>query len=84
MAPDAGRMGMTSDTARPRRWLVNDEDVIFCDRCGAPLLDDPDDDATGGPDGTPLCGECDRNRNFAADFEVMDMMDGDLDGTLDF
>ncbi len=29
-------------------------------------------------------GECDRNRNFAADFEIMDMMDGDLDGTLDY
>ena len=75
---------MRSEKALPWRWLVNDDETLLCARCGAPLLDDPDDDPAGGPDGTPLCGECDRNRNFAADFAIMDMMDGDLDGTLDY
>ena len=60
------------------------DDWLVCHRCGTPLLDDPDDDPAGGPDGLPLCGECVRNRNEAADFEAMDMMDGELDGTIGF
>jgi hypothetical protein len=55
-----------------------------CHRCGAPLGGDPDDEPDGGADGLPLCGECARNRDEAADFEVMDMADGELDGVIDF
>lgn len=54
-----------------------------CHRCGAPLGDDPDDDPHGGVDGLPLCGECVRNRDEAADFEAVDMLDGELDGMID-
>ena len=52
---------------------------LDCSRCGAPLGDDPDDDPLGGPYGQPLCGECERNRDFAADTETLD-----LDETFDF
>ena len=55
----------------------------LCGNCGTPLDDDPDDDPMGGPDGQPLCGECDRNRNFAADVETLDAADGELDGSFD-
>jgi len=54
-----------------------------CHRCGTPLGDDPDDDPGGGVDGLPLCGECGRNRDEAADFEATDMHDGELDGMID-
>ena len=60
------------------------EELEVCHRCGTPLLGDPDDDATGGVDGLPMCGECVRNRDEAADFEAMDMTDGELDGMIDF
>jgi hypothetical protein len=60
------------------------DDLELCHRCGAPLLADPDDDPTGGPDGLPLCGECVRNRDEAADFGALDAMDGELDGSIDF
>jgi hypothetical protein len=60
------------------------EDVLDCHRCGAPLLGDPDDEPDGGVDGLSLCGECGRNRDEAADFEAMDMLDGELDGMIDF
>ena len=56
----------------------------MCSRCGSPLGTDPDDDPTGGVDGLPLCGECVRNRDEAADFETMDLTDGELDGMIDF
>jgi hypothetical protein len=61
-----------------------DEALEVCHRCGAPLLDDPDDDPVGGPDGLPLCGECVRNRDEAADLGALDAMDGELDGSFDF
>jgi len=60
-----------------REWLI-------CHRCGSPLLDDPDDASDGGVDGLPLCGECARNRDEAADFEMMDLQDGELDGVVDW
>ena len=56
----------------------------MCSRCGSQLGTDPDDDPTGGVDGLPLCGECVRNRDEAADFETMDLTDGELDGMIDF
>ena len=62
--------------------LTGDE-LELCGRCGAPLDGDPDEDPAGGPDGEPSCGECERNRNFAADFETLDAADGTLDGSLD-
>lgn len=55
-----------------------------CHRCGTLLLGDTDDEPDGGVDGLPLCGECVRNRDEAADFEGMDMIDGELDGMIDF
>ncbi len=59
------------------------DDQEICSRCGSPLDSDPDDDPAGGVDGLPLCGECVRNRDAAADFEAVDMMDGELDGMID-
>lgn len=58
------------------------DDTLLCDRCGTPLGDDPDDQPTGGAEGGPICGECDRNRNDAVDFES-DMLDGSFDGMID-
>ncbi len=55
-----------------------------CHRCGTPLGNDPDDDPDGGVDGLPMCGECVRHRDEAADFEAMDMQDGELDGVIEF
>jgi hypothetical protein len=42
-----------------------------------------DDEPDGGVDGLPMCGECARNRDEAADFEMMDLADGELDGSID-
>jgi hypothetical protein len=55
-----------------------------CHRCGTPLLGDSDDEPDGGVDGLPLCGECARNRDEEADFAMMDMRDGELDGIIDW
>jgi len=55
-----------------------------CHRCGAPLSGDSDDDPGGGAGGLPICGECVRNRDAAADLEMIDMQDGELDGMIDF
>jgi len=60
------------------------EELEICHRCGTPLLGDPDDDPSGGVDGLPLCGECERNRDEAADFAALDGADGELDGFIDF
>ena len=57
---------------------------LDCHRCGTPLSGDPDDEPDGGSDGLPMCGECVRNRDEAADLEMMDMNHGELDGTIDF
>jgi hypothetical protein len=59
-------------------------DWLNCHRCGQPLGNDTDDEPDGGVDGLPLCGECVRNRDEAADFEMMDLQDGELDGTIDW
>ncbi len=56
---------------------------LECHRCGTLLLADPDDDPVGGVDGLPLCGECVRNRDEAADFAAIDQVDGELDGMMD-
>lgn len=60
---------------------VQDEPALpeHCHRCGAPLDGDPDDDPVGGPGGDPICGECERNRNFAADFETLEALEGEPD-----
>ena len=39
-----------------------------CATCGALLDGDPDEDPTGDA-GRPICGECERSRNFDADLE---------------
>jgi len=46
-----------------------------CAHCGRLLLDDLEDDPVG-ESGPPLCGECNRNRNFAA-VEELDLFDDD-------
>ena len=38
-------------------------------RAASPLTGDPDEDPTGDA-GLPICGECDRSRNFDAIEEV--------------
>ena len=55
-----------------------------CHRCRRPLGFDLDDEPEGGVDGLPMCGECARNRDEAADFEMMDLQDGELDGVIDW
>ncbi len=60
-------MGSADDEAsRPR-----------CATCGRALHGDPDEDPTGDG-GRPICGECERERNFFA----LDYADGDLDGQI--
>lgn len=61
-----------------------DADALSCARCGTPLGDDVDDDPTGGPHGTPLCGECVRNRDMEADLGALDAQDGTIDGMIDW
>lgn len=68
----------------PRCIVSPEQDWLNCHRCGTPLLDDPDDDPTGAPDGSPLCGECDRNRNMEADLGWLDAQDGQLDGVIEW
>ena len=52
---------------------------LDCHRCGRPLGDDPEDEPDG-IDGLPLCGECSRNRDEAADFEMSVFTGGDMEG----
>ncbi len=54
------------------------DDVLRCATCGRALVGDPDEDPTGDA-GRPICGECERERDFFA----MDIADGTLDGELD-
>jgi hypothetical protein len=51
---------------------------LRCATCDRELDGDPDEDPTGDA-GRPICGECERERNFFA----MDIADGDLDGQID-
>ena len=60
--------------------MSNDEILLNCERCGTPLIDDPDDDPTAAPGEAPICGDCERNRNFEADLEALDAQDGAIDG----
>lgn len=59
-------------------WSVN------CHRCGKPLGSDADDEPDGGADGLPMCGECARNRDEAADFEMSGLGDGEIDRVIDW
>jgi hypothetical protein len=52
--------------------------ALRCATCGRALDGDPDEDPTGDA-GRPICGECERERNFVA----MDMLDGVEDGNWD-
>jgi hypothetical protein len=53
-------------------------EALQCATCGRALDGDPDEDPTGDA-GRPICGECERERNFVA----MDMLDGAEDGNWD-
>jgi hypothetical protein len=57
---------------------VPELEPLVCAACGAALDGDPDEDPTGDA-GQPICGECERNRDFLA----MDVADGVLDDDLD-
>ena len=60
-------MAWASARARPR-WCTRA-------RPAARILDgDPDEDPTGDA-GRPICGECERSRNFDADLQLMDEED---------
>ena len=61
-----------------------EDDWLNCHRCGTPLGDDPDDEPDGGVDGLPLCGECERNRDEAADFESSTCRTASIDGMIDW
>jgi hypothetical protein len=50
------------------------DEILICASCGKPLGFDPDDDPAGDA-GQPICGECDRARNFDAELEVLDALD---------
>ena len=52
--------------------------ILVCATCGHVLDGDPDEDPTGDA-GMPICGECERNRDFFA----MDVADGVLDDDLE-
>jgi hypothetical protein len=43
--------------------------ALACATCGRPLGTDPEDEPDGDA-GLPICGECNRERNFAAIEEV--------------
>jgi hypothetical protein len=47
---------------------------LRCTTCGALLEGDPDEVPTGDA-GRPICGECERSRNFDADVQLMDEED---------
>lgn len=51
------------------------DEMLLCVTCGRALSGDPDEDPTGDA-GDPICGECERERNFL----VIDVSDGELDG----
>jgi len=63
--------------------VMPDDPQLWCHRCGSLLGDDPDDEPTGGGYGLPLCGDCSRRRNDAADMEALDLADRELDGLFD-
>ncbi len=47
------------------------DQILVCATCGHALDGDPDEDPTGDA-GMPICGECERNRDFVA----LDLQDG--------
>jgi len=49
--------------ARPGE-RVDEEELLRCLTCGTPLGSDPEDDPEGEGKGRPICGECNRARNF--------------------
>ncbi len=62
----------TYNGVQERPGGVAPPDGLFaCATCGAILSGDPDEDSTGDA-GLPICGECDRSRNFDLDLQQMD------------
>jgi hypothetical protein len=62
---------------------LDGDGTLRCGSCGRILDGDLEDDPLGNG-GRPICGECNRARNFDVDLEVMDAADGQLDGMVDF
>ena len=48
---------------------MDDGDDVHCAACGARFDGDPDEDELG-EGGLPLCGECNRARNFDLELEL--------------
>ena len=69
---------MTGGNRRVMDEAVLGFEVLRCTTCGAALDGDPDDDATGDA-GMPICGECERRRDFFS----LDVADGALDDDLE-
>jgi hypothetical protein len=63
---------------------TGDRQELDCHRCGSSLLGDPEDEPVDEADGLALCGECVRNREEEADFAMMDLQDGELDGIIEW
>lgn len=61
-----------TDDGVSQRWdtAASNAAVYACATCGAILDGDPDEDPTGDA-GRPICGECERSRNFDADLQLM-------------
>ena len=60
--------------------MTTDEPDAFCVSCGMSLGDDLEDDPDGEGPGRPICGECDRARNF----EALELdLDDDANGSID-
>jgi len=57
--------------------------TVVCVVCGRPLAGDPDDEPDGEGQDRPICGECNRARNFDVLLWEMDAADGELDGEID-
>ncbi len=68
------RLGSSPDTGEVR---PGSDETLFCVSCGRELGFDPEDEPDGDGPGRHLCGECNRARNFDADFEMM-WWNGDL------
>jgi hypothetical protein len=63
---------------------MTDFDVdVRCVACGRPFDGDPDEEPDGEGPGRPLCGECNRARDFDTLFLLDLLTDGELDADMD-
>jgi hypothetical protein len=60
-----GRLDRQPEPTDPKPQVGPEARLLVCVGCGRPLGGDPEDDPVG-ESGMPLCGECNRARNFDA------------------